>query len=137
MGNRFQKLPVIALILIATGCGPLLKQPGTGTTETPAVAKVTATTRQDAIAKIEESLRKKPEQRVFKAPGDHGWIEEHELVNVEDIGIEPVRAGKPKIPMTQMTVRITSKVTRWKTYGGKKKGEPNVRQTSTIRRYNF
>ena len=139
MRIHFKKLLAGAFVLTSVGCGPLFVKPGSQAEkpEPPPVAKITASSRNEAVAKITQQLRKKPEKRVFRVPGDHGWIEEYEVIKVEDLGVETVLVGKRKTPTNQITVRITSKITRWKFYGDKKKGDPAIRQDSSIRRYNF
>jgi len=139
MRNHFLKLLAGAFIVTSVGCGPFFVKPGTRTEEAapPPVVEITAATRKEAVAKITESLREKPTKRVFRVPGDHGWIEEYEVVKVEDIGVETVLIGKRKIQKNQITVRVTSKVTRSKFYGDKKKGEPSIHQDVSTRRYNF
>ncbi|HVJ47104.1 MAG TPA: hypothetical protein VM511_12000 [Luteolibacter sp.] len=140
MAIRFQKLLAAAFIFTSVGCGPFFVKPGSQPQKDeppPPPVKITASSRKEAVAKITEGLREKPEKRVFRVPGDHGWIEEYEVIKVEDLGVETVLVGKRKTPTNQITVRITSKITRWKFYGDKKKGDPAIRQDSTIRRYNF
>jgi len=139
MAIRFQKLLAAAFVLTSVGCGPFFVKPGTqvAKAEPPPAVKITASSRKEAVAKITESLREKPEKRVFRVPGDHGWIEEYEVIKVEDMGVETVLVGKRKAPTNQMTCRITSKITRWKFYGDKKKGDPAIRNDVSIRRYNF
>lgn len=139
MAIRFQMLLAAALILTSASCGPFFVKPGSQSrkNEPPPPAEITASSREEAVGKITQSLKDKPDRRVFRSPGDHGWIEEYEVIKVEDIGAETVLAGKRRTPVNQITVRITSKVTRWKFYGDKTKGEPAVRQNVTTRRYNF
>lgn len=140
MAIRFQLLLAAAFVLTSVGCGPFFVKPGSQPSKNeppPPPVEITASTRKEAVAKITQSLKDKPDKRVFRVPGDHGWIEEYEVIKVEDIGVETVLVGKRKIPKNQMTVRITSKVSRWKFYGDKTKGEPAVRQDVTTRRYNF
>lgn len=139
MAIRFQKPLAVALLLLVTGCGPFFVKPGSRKekAEPPPVTEVTASTREEVLAQVTSTFRKKPERRVYRVPGDHGWIEEYELLKIEDLGVESVLVGKRKTPKNQMTCRITSKVTRWKFYGKKTKGEPDVREVVEIRRYNF
>lgn len=137
MANHFPKLLACLLVLISTGCGPFFVKPGTPKSEPPPAREVTASSRREAVAAITKSLREKPEVRVFKAPGNHGWIEEYQLIKVEDMGVKTVLVGKKQYPVNQMSCRITSQVTRWKTYNDKKKGEPSVRQVVTTKNYSF
>jgi hypothetical protein len=139
MAIRFQNLLAAAFIVTSVGCGPFFVKPGSQPqkADPPPVTEITAATRKEAVSKITASLREKPTTRTYRAPGDHGWIEEYEVIKVEDIGVETVLAGKNKTPRNQITVRVTSKVTRWKVYGDKKKGDPAIHQDVTTRRYNF
>jgi hypothetical protein len=138
MPIHFKTLLVAGFVFTSASCGPFFVKPGSQTkAEPPPVQDITAGSRKEALAKITESLRKKPDHRVFKAPGNHGWIEQYEMLKVEDAGAETVQVGKRNTPVNQLTCRITWKVSRWKTYGEKTKGEPDVRQVVTTRRYNF
>lgn len=139
MAIRLHGVLTAAFLFTVVGCGPFFVKPGSQSrnVEPPPPVEVTAATRKEALEKITASLKEKPGKRVFKAPGDHGWIEEYEVLKVEDAGVETVLIGKRKRPVNEMTVRITSKVTRWKFYGDKTKGDPVIRQDTNTRRYHF
>lgn len=99
----------------------------------PAEVQVSASTRQQAVALIEKDLLKKGTRaRNYAGGANDGWVEEIKFLKLEEVKTEPLKGGKHRI-----TCRETRQVSRWKTYNGKKKGEPNVRMDESLHHYIF
>lgn len=123
--------PLAALAILASAaCGvvkPVEK-------EAPASdVQVAASTRQQALAAIQKDFVKQG-ARIRNYPGgpNDGWTEEIKFLKLEEVKTENLKGGKSRI-----IVRETRQVTRWKTYNGKKKGEPTVRTDESIKNFIF
>jgi hypothetical protein len=123
--------PLAALAILASAaCGvvkPVEK-------EAPASdVPVSAASRQQALDSIQKDFVKQGTRtRTFPGGANDGWIEEIKFLKLEEVRTENLKGGKHRI-----VCRETRQVTRWKTYNGKKKGEPTVRTDESIKNFIF
>ena len=120
--------PLAALLaLSAAACSPVAPA------APPSDMQVSASTRQQALALIEKDLLKQGTRaRTYAGGPNDGWIEEVNFLKLEEVRTEPVKGGKHRL-----VCRETREIRRWKTYSGKKKGEPIVRMDESLHRYIF
>src|SRR5689334_241303 len=102
-------LAAILLAIASASCGvvkPAAKK------APPSDVPVSAETRQQALAKIQQNFIKQGTRtRFFPGGKNDGWIEEIKFVKLEEVRTENIEGGKSRI-----VVREIRHVTRWKTY---------------------